>query len=197
MSDTLHKLNSAIGGLKFLLQEKELLEVKIAKQRQLVAAWEIIAEQEDASGPDSSGANLDDLLDREGLTNAISTVMRASSKEWMTTSDVQAGLQDFGFDLKKYKAPHAAILTTVNRLVEKGEVEVRPMTTAGGTQYKWVGSRFSSLARAKYAPPALITDPQSPTVPPLTDPKPNPEAEHIQALVAVMRKKIPKKEGEK
>jgi hypothetical protein len=151
MADERRELKLAIAQLQLLLDEREQLEVKIAKQRQRVAAWEILATKDDDSSPNAL-TSLDSILDREGLTDACSTVLRASTKEWMTTADIQVALREFGFDLRKYKAPHASIMTTVNRLAEgpNSQVVVRRTSTPGGTEYKWVGSRFSADARKRY-----------------------------------------------
>jgi hypothetical protein len=151
MANEERELKLAIAQLELLLEEKEQLEVKIAKQRQRVAAWEILANNDDGRSPNSP-TSLDSILDREGLTDACSTVLRASTKEWMTTAEIQVALREFGFDLGKYKAPHASIMTTVNRLAEgpNSEVVVRRSSTPGGTEYRWVGSRFSAAARKRY-----------------------------------------------
>jgi len=80
--------------------------------------------------------------------------------EWMTTADIQVALRELGFDMGRYKAPHASIMTTVNRLADGGnsEVIVRRNPTPGGTEYKWVGSRFSAEARKQYGAPNSLAN---------------------------------------
>ncbi len=131
--------------------------MRIAKQRQRVAAWEILAIPDDDSTPDAM-AHLDGILDRGGLTDACRTVLRGSSKEWMTTADIQTGLRELGFDLKKYKAPHASIMTTVNRLTEgdESEVMVKRSSNPGATEYKWVGPSYAAATGVSIAQFAAI-----------------------------------------
>jgi hypothetical protein len=114
-----------------LLKEQEELEVKIARQKKRLAALaELCNDNEIAEPPD---------LDLGGLSDAVRTAMRASRKEWLTTADIQGLLRELGFPLNEYKAPAASITTTVNRMVDGGEVVASPRSQAGATEYKWVG----------------------------------------------------------
>jgi hypothetical protein len=159
MVDAKQELELAIQQLEILLEEREKLEVKIAKQRQKVAAWGTLAAQDDEDSTQHSlGSVLNNLLDRESLTNACCTVLKASTKEWMKTSDIQTALRDFGFDLTRYISPHSAIMTTVQRLVEKGQVATQVNgSVLLGSEYKWIGSRFSA-ARAGYGAPNSLAN---------------------------------------
>ncbi len=126
--------------LERLLLLQEQTETAIARCKRRIAAWR---ELMDDSG---AGALLD--LDLGGLTDVCRTVLRASRKEWMTTAEIQQAIKELGFPLDKYKAPAASILTTVNRLVEGGEVVVDKRPQPGASEYKWVGSL--SAARKKF-----------------------------------------------
>jgi hypothetical protein len=128
--------------LERLLQLREQTEVAIAKAKRRLAAWmEILDDTE-------TGALVPDL-DLGGLTDACRTAMRASRKEWLTTTEIMSALKELGFPIHEYKAPMASITTTVNRLAENGEVVPSPRSQPGATEYKWVGPQWgaaSSLA---------------------------------------------------
>jgi DNA-binding HxlR family transcriptional regulator len=126
--------------LAALLQDREQIEVAIAKAKRRVAAW---AELCDDS---KTGEQIVDL-DLGGLTEACRTVLRSSGKGWITTAEIQADLKELGFPLDKYKAPAASITTTVNRLVEAGEVAVNRRSNPGATEYRW-----APTGRDVYAP---------------------------------------------
>lgn len=136
MADVRVELENAINQLGTLLEQKEKIEVEIAKQRRKVAAWQELYATEDGEELPSPH-QLESLLDLGGLTDAIRTVLRASRKEWINTSEIMTGLRDLGFPLSKYKAPMASIITTVNRLVPS-EVTIHRLPN-GGSEYKWVG----------------------------------------------------------
>ena len=70
--------------------------------------------------------------------------MRSSRKVWLTITEIQAGLKEIGFSLEKYKAPYASITTTVNRMVEGGEVVTERRSNPGASEYKWVGPNFGA-----------------------------------------------------
>ena len=149
MADWEKELVREIAALSVMLREREAIEVKIAKQRQRVAALQVLTAPEDETEDESPA-----MADIEGLTDACRTVLRGSTKGWMTTAEIQRSLRELGFPLEKYKAPHASILTTVNRMTEgdNPEVAVNRSATPGGTEYKWVGSsRFSEATRKRFA----------------------------------------------
>ncbi len=123
--------------LERLLQLKEQTEVAIAKTKRRLAAWLEIAD-------DSGTGELVPELELGGLTDGCRTVLRASRKGWITTAEVQADLKKLGFPLDKYKAPAASITTTVNRLVDAGEVEADRRSNPGATEYKWVGPNWGA-----------------------------------------------------
>src|ERR1035441_1953872 len=121
--DVKSELHEAITEMASLLDQKERLEVQIAKQRRRVAAWQALSaeEGEDEASAFPGGAAqtvVDNIFKEEGLSDACRTVLRGSRKDWMTITEVQAGLKELGFPLEKYKAPYASITTTVNRMAE-------------------------------------------------------------------------------
>jgi hypothetical protein len=128
--------------LERLLQLREQTEVAIAKAKRRLAAWmEILDDTE-------TGALAPDL-DLGGLTDACRTAMRASRKEWLTTTEIMSALKELGFPIHEYKAPMASITTTVNRLAKNGEVVPSPRSQPGATEYKWVGNQVFSDAMQK------------------------------------------------
>ena len=129
--------------LKRLLDVQEATEVAIAKTKRRIAAWiELLDDTE-------TGELVSEIdLALGGLTDVCRTAMRASRKEWMTTYEIQRAIKELGFPLDKYKAPAASILTTVNRLVESGEVVIDKRPQPGASEYKWVGKSLISLNKA-------------------------------------------------
>ena len=145
MTDPKRELEMAVHHLKSLLEEKENLEVKIAKQRQKVAAWEVLANADDDS-PSDAKVYLESIIDLGGLSDACRTVLRGTGLEWMTTSDIQRELREIGFPLEKYKAPNGSITTTVNRMAEGPDAVVvtKRSGNPGATLYKWVGPKYGA-----------------------------------------------------
>jgi len=125
-----------------LLLEKERIETEIAKAKRRIAAWTELCD-------DTETGELVPDLDLGGLTDACRTVLRSSRKEWMTTADIQNDLRELGFPLGDYKAPAASITTTVNRLVDAGEVAVDRRSNPGATEYKWAPVHPGARAAAK------------------------------------------------
>lgn len=118
----------------------ENLETDIAKQKRKVAALaELCGENE------FSELAVD--LDLGGLTDACTTVLRGSRKEWLNTGEIQIALKELGFPIHTYKAPNASIATTVNRLAEDGVVVADKRLGAGAIEYKWVGKAQSARDR--------------------------------------------------
>ena len=118
--------------LQRLLHVREEIEIAIAKTKRRIAAWAELCD-------DTETGELVVELNLGGLTEACRTVLRSSRKTWLTISEIQEGLRELRFPLCDYKAPTASITTTVNRLVEAGEVVVDKRPQAGANEYKWVG----------------------------------------------------------
>jgi len=128
--------------LERLLQLQEKTEVAIARAKRRIAAWRELLDDSE------TGELLPEIdLDLGGLTDVCRTAMRASRKEWMTAAEIQQAIRELGFPLDQYKAPAASILTTVNRLVDNGEVVVERRSQPGASEYKWVGSLSASRKR--------------------------------------------------
>ena len=131
-----HDLEVARQELSVLNAEREALEVRIAKTKRNIALLAALSDEEGTEVPEFA---------RGGLTEAIKTVLRSSTKTWMLVSEIQESLRTLGFPLEKYKAPYAAIATTVNRMAEPdGEVVANRSAIPGGTEYKWVGPSYGA-----------------------------------------------------
>jgi hypothetical protein len=132
--------------LEQLLKDQEAIEAAIARAKRRVAACKELLDDTETG---ELVSKID--LDLGGLTDVCRTAMRASRKEWMTTAEIQQAVKELGFPLNDYKAPAASITTTVNRLVDAGEVAVDRRSNPGATEYKWVGPNWGasrSLANA-------------------------------------------------
>ena len=141
-------LKMAQESLALLLEQREEIETQIARAKRKIA---LLSDLADDGGKSEA---LD--LDLGGITEACTTVLRASRKEWMTAGDIQAALREMGFSLERYKAPASTITTTVNRLAEAGKVVRFPRESPGVAEYKWIGQvagtpghRFATLFELK------------------------------------------------
>lgn len=134
--DTRKELEKATEKLKHLFEQRERIEVEIARQQRKVAAWAELCN-------DSAYTEALDLR-LGGLSHACRTALRGSRKGWMNTTEIMTALRELGFPLQKYKAPMASITTTVNRLVEAGEVDVNRRPNPGATEYKWIGQGWGA-----------------------------------------------------
>lgn len=131
-------------ALSKMLVEQEQLEVQIAKTKRKVALLSQLCDETDTLAPIPD-------LDLGGLTEACRTVLRASRKEWMNSTEIKNGLAELGFPLDKYKAPMASITTTVNRMVETGDVVQSNNANPGAVEYKWLGMSNKSDAMRRFA----------------------------------------------
>jgi hypothetical protein len=131
-SDYFKDLKRATKELAGLLANREQIEIEIARQKRKVAALSELCNEDEI-------VDLVPSLELGGLTEACTTALRGTRKEWLTTTEILAALKELGFQLGHYKAPIASITTTVNRLVEDGVVVADKRLGAGATEYKWVG----------------------------------------------------------
>lgn len=122
-----------------LLAERERLEIEIAKTKRRIAAWAELCSDSDLESP------ID--LDLGGLTEACTTVLRGTRKDWLNTAEIQTALKELGFPIHTYKAPSASIATTVNRLVDDGVVVSDKRLGSGAIEYKWVGGNLRPQER--------------------------------------------------
>ena len=132
---TRNELESARQLVAKLAEQREELDIEIAKAKRKVAA---LAELVDETG------ETDNLLELNfsGLTDACRTALQ-SSKRPLSITGLQAMLEFFEFPIETYKSPLATIQTTIRRMMENGEVETTELAD-GKTGYKWVPERLRS-----------------------------------------------------
>lgn len=128
--DTRKGLEGAVAELKRLMEQKERIEIEIARQQRKVAAWAELCDDSEYAEPFDLGLG--------GLSDACRSALRGSRREWMTVAEISTALKELGYPLDNYKAPAASITTTVNRMVEAGEV-ISVTAEPDPTRYKWVG----------------------------------------------------------
>jgi hypothetical protein len=124
------ELEKARSVLTDMLLQQEQLAIAIAKQKSRVAAWaELCNDSDVAEAP----------IDFGGLSDSCRVVLRAASKEWLNVAEIQEGLKKLRFPLDEYKSPSGSIMTTVNRMVDSGEVIPDQHSETGTKRYKWAG----------------------------------------------------------
>ena|GEM_PF-5760282 len=130
LDDTLSKFVSARA-------KKNELEHEIVKLRQFFFATINMLSDKDRA---AFLARFDEMiLDEErsavGLKEAIIRILRAKSKEWLTTLDVREFLNESGFDFSNYKTnPLASVSTTLARMKNN---EAESTIVGGVTAYRW------------------------------------------------------------
>jgi hypothetical protein len=147
---------------KMLVQQEEL-EVQIARTKRKIALLSQLCDETDTLAPIPD-------LDLGGLTEACRSVLRASRKEWMNTTEIMNGLRELGFPLDKYKAPMASVTTTVTRMVDSGDVIPSLKSNPGATEYKWVGWSGRSQEYRNFATLVELRKAITNAVESLTDP---------------------------
>lgn len=143
-----------------LVQQRDRLEMEIAKLRQLViATFPLIPESKqklyqseiEAMGEESG----------LGLLEAIKLIFSMHKGEWLTVSRVRDYLEEMGFDFRHYRTnPLASIGTTLKRMVP---TTLESRDSGSGTLYqrrKTIGDRIAEGFERRVLP-----DPGSPGVP--------------------------------
>jgi hypothetical protein len=132
VTDYKQDLNQAKAKLITLIQARENIENDIARQKRKVAALAELCNESEFSEAIAD-------LDLGGLSEACTTVLRGTRKDWLNISEIQTALKELGFPIHTYKAASASIATTVNRLVDDGVVVSDKRLGTGATEYKWIG----------------------------------------------------------
>jgi hypothetical protein len=124
--------------LQKLLDERDELDLQIAKSRQLVAAT---ANMLDDKHRDSVLKNMaliqqGRLLAETSLTEGIRQILQKHAGVWLTVTQTRDRLEVAGFDFSGYRSsPLASISTTLKRFssfeVERGEFD-------GVAAYRWI-----------------------------------------------------------
>ena len=126
-------LEAAQKRLGILVQQKEDLEIEIAKaRRQIAALTELTSDGEESETIPR--------LNIGGLTEACRTALQATKRP-LTVTGLKSMLEFLEFPVDKYKSPLASIQTTISRMVDSGEVE--PVEIPGERWgYRWVPERL-------------------------------------------------------
>lgn len=117
MDNRKHKieLREAEIELAKLYEQRQSLEVEIAKQQQRVSALAVLADE------------VDQTFERMGLglTAACRAAFRAAGSRGLMPTELRDSLKRMGFALDKYTNPMASIHAVIRRLEEKGEIRNR------------------------------------------------------------------------
>ncbi len=131
-------INGAFEKLEELQNDRETIEAETMKLEQLIAAAANML-------PDDARTLVIQRMEmlRElsrfrdvGLTDAIRSVLRQGSGDWLTATNVRDRLLSLGFDFTAYSTnPLASISTTLRRMKPE---EVETTTVDGGVaSYRW------------------------------------------------------------
>jgi hypothetical protein len=143
-----------------LVQQRDQLEMELAKLRQLIiATFPLLPESKQKLYQSEI-----DAMDKEsglGLLEAIKLVFSMHKGDWLTVSKVRDYLEEMGFDFRHYRTnPLASIGTTLKRMVP---TTLESRDSGSGTLYqrrKTIGDRMVE-GFERMVPP----DPGSPGVP--------------------------------
>ena len=178
-SDYQAALARARQDLGNCLKEKQDLDAKILKLRQVVAALEPMCNENlpnllfgswSSLGSISAGDLMSNLgLSDYGLTAACRAIYRATPDRWMNANEIKEQLDGQAFDWSSYSQPMSALHTVLKRLVPQ-ELDSREQD--GRTEYKWTGRPFIrrkvNRPRVRYRPNlGAVVDSLPTGIPPL------------------------------
>ena len=123
-------LIAACAILAQMLRDKEDFEVRIARQKQKIAALAELCN-------DSEFAERAMDLDLDSISDAVRAVMRSARKEWLNTGEIKSRLEELGFVIHRYKAPLATIGTVLKRMADDREIVIEKRGVY--SRYKWLG----------------------------------------------------------
>jgi hypothetical protein len=143
MSDYASDLVRARAKLEELLRLRDEADLAVARQQRRVAALAELAGESESSDSDD--------LDIEGLTDAVSSVLKAAAPGGLDTKDIRTKLIQLYFPVTEYKNFRASLHTTLKRLIKSGNV-VRKEAGEDATRYFWESQlRFSSHLKGRFA----------------------------------------------
>jgi hypothetical protein len=135
-----------------LFKAREELDIRIAKQQRRLAALATLVDNTEMT---------EGILELNlgGLTDAIKTVLRASSSRGLTPGEITIRLTQLYFPVEEYRNFRASLSTVLKRLVASGEVRRAIHDVHDGRDrsvYQWFGgikNRYESTPRTKYNGP--------------------------------------------
>lgn len=132
-----------------LFNQREELDVRIAKQQRRVAALAALVDESEQS---------DQILELNlgGLTDVVRSALRAGGPRGLTPMEVRTRLNQLSFPTGEYKNFMATLHSVLKRLVDAGEV--RPVIFdkhegRDGSVYQWVGgikNKFGNRFKNRY-----------------------------------------------
>jgi hypothetical protein len=117
-------LYGAQADLNRLLEQRERIEIDIAKKRYQIAALMALTEQNEELY-EEVGVNLG------GLTSACLATFRSAAYTPLTPMEVRERLSRMGFPVEHYRNLMAAIHTVVKRLADSGKLQTVVMSDKG------------------------------------------------------------------
>jgi len=130
-------LTAAREELEHLLEQQDMLQIRIARVRQSIAALSSLCDE----------APTTDL----GLTDAVRSVLRGSV-EALAAAEVKERLAALGLALASHVNPLASVHTVLKRLVQAGEA--RSTKGYGGKTVYWYWHPSQVIAIASAVSPA-------------------------------------------
>jgi hypothetical protein len=125
-SDYKKVLKNAILRFAKLSDEREELDVELAKLRQFIHATANLVSDKDRAALLAIFNDLDSrsVMAASSLIDSIRLVMAGDTTKWMTAADVKRALEAQGFNFGSYVSnPLSSVSTTLRRLKEHREVE--------------------------------------------------------------------------
>jgi hypothetical protein len=122
-----------------LLQEREELEVQIAKQRQMVAALAVLC--------DDKRSKTMHEIDFGGITESCRAALRAAGPRGLTPPELRTSLRRMNFPVDDYSNALATIHSVLKRLESYKEVRVAIHDRHEGRDlsvYQWVGPSYGA-----------------------------------------------------
>jgi hypothetical protein len=117
-----------------LLQERQNLDLELAKKRQFIKATLNMLSDEQR---ECFNSIFEDIGGELGLTDAIRKALQTEPKKSFTASDVRDKLKQSGFDFSSYKANPLASIHAVLKRLKPDEVEATEID--GVAAWRWVG----------------------------------------------------------
>jgi hypothetical protein len=136
--DYLGLIINAFEKIDRLQVEREKLDAEIMKQEQFISATAnfLPDDQRDlVSRRMAIGQSLQNVRE-SSLTNAIRTILRQESGNWLTVTNVRDRLLGLGFDFSDYSTNPLASVSTILRRMKSEEVETRNVD-GGVAAFRW------------------------------------------------------------
>ena len=132
-------IKEKLKQLSEMVEERELLQERIAKTAAAISAFIELLENEDAQ--EFYRSKLAAASKPVGLTESIKRILQARPDHWHSPSAIRALLETDGFPLSGYNNALGVIYTTLGRLVDQELVEYGQDQLTDNKIYRWKESR--------------------------------------------------------